>query len=225
MPSVLIYCATIIFLFQVELPYRGQGIACELRNQEELFNSRVRFHGKSVLEGIRNLGATGFATVPLPKHLTCVPSRARNYFLLAKKQQTSHQSNSERGVDRTTSHQEQRQTANQSTPVRTQNRTAMDSAAQREETTTAMQMGKKSLTEVNKNAQRTKTDQKQPTKQKQQKILRENQSLNVAKDSNDLSKTGGRKTENGRRENVNVPKESLIPTRSQQRLIKQKSKR
>ena len=113
---------------QVELPYRGKGIAVELRNQPEVFNSRVRFHGKSVLEGIRNLGTNGFATVPLPKHLTCVPSRARNYFLLAKKQTASQPHDT---TGRSAVSMEQNRTTRHSSPVRVPNRTATPSEQNR----------------------------------------------------------------------------------------------
>ena len=113
---------------QVELPYRGKGIAVELRNQPEVFNSRVRFHGKSVLEGIRNLGTNGFATVPLPKHLTCVPSRARNYFLLAKKQTASQPHDT---TGRSAVSMEQNRTKRLSSPVRVPNRTATPSEQNR----------------------------------------------------------------------------------------------
>ncbi|XP_064611216.1 centromere protein N-like [Liolophura sinensis] len=51
----------------------------------EVFRCHVKFEGKSVLEGLRNLGDRGLASVPLPKHLTCVPSRAKNYFILGDK--------------------------------------------------------------------------------------------------------------------------------------------
>ena len=113
---------------QVELPYRGKRIAVELRNQPEVFNSRVRFHGKSVLEGIRNLGTNGFATVPLPKHLTCVPSRARNYFLLAKKQTASQPEDT---TGRSAVSLEQNRSTRHSSPVRVPNRTATPSEQNR----------------------------------------------------------------------------------------------
>ncbi|XP_045193644.2 uncharacterized protein LOC123549541 [Mercenaria mercenaria] len=74
--------------YRVELPYRNKEIVPELKNDGNLLHSRVRFRGTSVLEGLRNLAAASYATVPLPKHLTCISSRARNTFLLAKPQKT-----------------------------------------------------------------------------------------------------------------------------------------
>lgn len=68
------------------MPYRNKEIEPELKNDGNLFSSRVRFRGTSVLEGLRNLAAASYATVPLPKHLTCISTRARNTFLLAKSQ-------------------------------------------------------------------------------------------------------------------------------------------
>ncbi|XP_052817367.1 centromere protein N-like [Mya arenaria] len=70
--------------FRVELPYRSKRVATELQGDGELFHSKVRFQGTSVLEGIRSLAEAGYATVPLPKHLTIIPTRARNSFLLAR---------------------------------------------------------------------------------------------------------------------------------------------
>ena len=67
----------------------------DLKNDGNLFHSRVRFRGTSVLEGLRNLAAASYATVPLPKHLTCIPSRARNTFLLGKAQKTVPSSQNE----------------------------------------------------------------------------------------------------------------------------------
>ncbi|WAR13320.1 hypothetical protein MAR_027500 [Mya arenaria] len=69
---------------KVELPYRSKRVATELQGDGELFHSKVRFQGTSVLEGIRSLAEAGYATVPLPKHLTIIPTRARNSFLLAR---------------------------------------------------------------------------------------------------------------------------------------------
>lgn len=88
---------TSVFFLQVELPYRSKETATELRDDGELFHSRVRFHGTSVIEGIRNLATRGFATVPLPKHLTIIPNRARNCFILARpSKHNTTQSNTQR---------------------------------------------------------------------------------------------------------------------------------
>lgn len=81
--------------YRVELPYRCKEVAPDLKNDGNLFHSRVRFRGTSVLEGLRNLAAASYATVPLPKHLTCVPSRARNTFLLGKQPKTVTSSQNE----------------------------------------------------------------------------------------------------------------------------------
>ncbi|KAH3768702.1 uncharacterized protein LOC127845566 [Dreissena polymorpha] len=70
--------------FRVELPYRSKTVATELQQDGELFCSRVKFEGTNVLEGLRKLGELGYATVPLPKHLTIIQDRARNNFLLAR---------------------------------------------------------------------------------------------------------------------------------------------
>ena len=116
----------------------------EVQTQEDLFHSRVQFQGKSVLEGIRNLAAAGYATMPLQKHLTCIPSRARNCFLLARKQQTSDASQqrkqtlseplSERVENRTATSSPQRvgsRTATLQSPQRVGNRTATLQSPQR----------------------------------------------------------------------------------------------
>ncbi|KAL4235128.1 hypothetical protein ACF0H5_006766 [Mactra antiquata] len=72
--------------FRVELPYRSKEIVPELSKDGEVFSCKVRFRGTSVLEGFRNLATAGYAKVPLPKHLTCVTTRAKNKFLLMKPQ-------------------------------------------------------------------------------------------------------------------------------------------
>ena len=281
---------------QVELPYRGKGIAPELLNQPDVFNSRVRFHGKNVLEGIRNLGVAGFATVPLPKHLTCVPSRARNYFLLAKKQTPSQLLDTERqpaksavpGVreqDRTTksstpdrvqnrtarspslrerdktvtgslSHREQNRTARRSTLLGEQNNTS--SGSQKEQNRTAR--GSMSLREQNrtdigsslkeqnrtrrqsiensKNAFEIRNEQNttRNTRQSVKKILAVSQSLNVTKQRDELSESGGKgrnkQTESGAKNrktrelnpNVYIQKQSVINAKSRQKPKKKKTK-
>ena len=85
-----------------------------------------------MLEGIRNLGAAGYAVVPLQKHLTCIPSRARNCFLLARKQQTGDVSQQRKTTETgreenrtaTSPHRMDNRTATLQSPHRVGNRTA-----------------------------------------------------------------------------------------------------
>ena len=46
----------------------------------QTFHCKVKFEGASVLEGIRNLGVTGLAKIPMPDHLVVAPLKGRNSF-------------------------------------------------------------------------------------------------------------------------------------------------
>ncbi|KAL8603967.1 hypothetical protein ACOMHN_039011 [Nucella lapillus] len=70
--------------YKMELRFRGTTFAPEMSDQPDLFRCRVKFEGPSVLEGIKNLGKTGLATLPYRRHLARVQSLAKNHFTIAE---------------------------------------------------------------------------------------------------------------------------------------------
>ncbi len=55
---------------------------------EEIFRCRVKLEGPSVIEGIKNLGKAGLASLPMKDHLGGIPSLAKNRILL--RQRSNH---------------------------------------------------------------------------------------------------------------------------------------
>ncbi|KAK7115152.1 centromere protein N-like isoform X1 [Littorina saxatilis] len=70
--------------YKLDLRFRGTTFAPGMKGQPDLFHCRVKFEGPSVLEGTKNLGRTGFASLPLPRHLAKVHSLAKNHFTVAE---------------------------------------------------------------------------------------------------------------------------------------------
>ncbi|XP_069113024.1 centromere protein N-like [Argopecten irradians] len=74
--------------YRVKAKFRGTEYVPSMANRHDFFKFTVKFEGPSVLEGIRNLGATGLARVPLPGHLGSVHTLAKNHFVI-QDQETS----------------------------------------------------------------------------------------------------------------------------------------
>ncbi|XP_060077054.1 centromere protein N-like [Ylistrum balloti] len=74
--------------YKVKTKFRGTDYVPSMANRQDAFKCTVKFEGTSVLEGIRNLGATGLATVPLPGHLAGVHSLAKNHFVIQDQEMT-----------------------------------------------------------------------------------------------------------------------------------------
>ena len=55
---------------------------------DHIFHCGVRFEGRNVLEGIKQLVVTGVATPPLPNHLVNIKSLCRNKIMIRTKKQT-----------------------------------------------------------------------------------------------------------------------------------------
>lgn len=73
-------CVT--FTLQLEVRFRGSEHVPAMVNRAQPFRCKFKFEGPAVLDGIKNLGKSGLATVPLPSILTSVSSKARNHFVL-----------------------------------------------------------------------------------------------------------------------------------------------
>ncbi|XP_013402605.1 centromere protein N-like [Lingula anatina] len=71
--------------YKMETNFRGGNCAPHFAKNKEPFRCRVKFEGRNVLEGIKNLGKAGYATLPLPAHLARVPSLAKNTIILGNK--------------------------------------------------------------------------------------------------------------------------------------------
>ncbi|XP_031573781.1 centromere protein N-like [Actinia tenebrosa] len=65
--------------FTMETRFKGSKEQDITKNP---FKCTVKFEGPSVIEGIKNLGKTGAADVPLPSHLSTIHSQQRNHFIL-----------------------------------------------------------------------------------------------------------------------------------------------
>lgn len=77
---------TLEFLeYRLETKFAGSEYAPGM-SSDEIFRCGVRFEGRNVLEGIKQLVSAGVATVPLPNHLINVKSLARNKILIRSKQ-------------------------------------------------------------------------------------------------------------------------------------------
>ncbi|XP_033753905.1 centromere protein N-like isoform X2 [Pecten maximus] len=74
--------------YRVKTKFRGTDYVPSMARRQEAFKCTVKFEGSSVLEGIRNLGATGLASVPLPGHLANVHSLAKNHFVIQDQETT-----------------------------------------------------------------------------------------------------------------------------------------
>ncbi|KAK7504582.1 hypothetical protein BaRGS_00004068 [Batillaria attramentaria] len=70
--------------YKLDLRFRGTTFAPGMKGRREVFRCRVKFEGPSVLEGTKNLGKTGLATLPMPRHLARVHSLAKNHFTIAE---------------------------------------------------------------------------------------------------------------------------------------------
>ncbi|XP_021352767.1 centromere protein N-like isoform X2 [Mizuhopecten yessoensis] len=74
--------------YRVKTKFRGTDYVPSMAKRQDTFKCTVKFEGTSVLEGIRNLGATGLANVPLPGHLASVHSLAKNHFVIQDQETT-----------------------------------------------------------------------------------------------------------------------------------------
>ncbi|KAL5021955.1 hypothetical protein ScPMuIL_001110 [Solemya velum] len=68
--------------YKLEVRFRGSEHVPAMVNRAQPFRCKFKFEGPAVLDGIKNLGKSGLATVPLPSILTSVSSKARNHFVL-----------------------------------------------------------------------------------------------------------------------------------------------
>ncbi|XP_033105120.1 centromere protein N-A-like [Anneissia japonica] len=71
--------------YTLDTNFRGSEFAPAMAAHNEPFHCKVRFEGSNVLEGIKQLGPAGLASLPLPHHLGGVHSLAKNHFVLAEK--------------------------------------------------------------------------------------------------------------------------------------------
>jgi len=73
-----------IFFFQLETKFAGLAHAPGMADYD-CFRCGVRFEGKNVLQGIKQMVSAGIAVVPLPNHLANVKSLARNKIIVRSK--------------------------------------------------------------------------------------------------------------------------------------------
>ncbi|XP_046552868.1 LOW QUALITY PROTEIN: centromere protein N-like [Haliotis rubra] len=71
--------------YKMDVKFRGTKLVPMMANKDGPFRCRIKFEGPSVLEGIRNLGKAGLASLPLPSHLAKVNSLAKNFFVIRDK--------------------------------------------------------------------------------------------------------------------------------------------
>ncbi|XP_077983098.1 centromere protein N-A-like [Glandiceps talaboti] len=79
--------------YQLETRFRGEQHIPAMTDHHSPVHCTVKFEGKSVLEGIKQLGTCGLATLPLPSHLANVHSLAKNTIVLAEKNKPKDTSN------------------------------------------------------------------------------------------------------------------------------------
>jgi hypothetical protein len=75
-------------IFQLDTKFRGAKHAPRMRERTDPFRCRVKFEGKSVLEGIRGLADNGILDPKMPSHLRNLHSMGRNEITLAEKERT-----------------------------------------------------------------------------------------------------------------------------------------
>ncbi|XP_070576025.1 centromere protein N-A-like isoform X1 [Ptychodera flava] len=73
--------------YQLETRFHGDQHMPRIADNTAIIHCTVRFEGKNVLEGIKQLGPSGLANLPLPSHLANAHSFARNSIVLAEKSQ------------------------------------------------------------------------------------------------------------------------------------------
>lgn len=73
------------FVLQLETTFKGIQYAPRMAFGDDLFECRVKFEGRNVLEGIRELGESGIAEVPMPKHMRRIPTLGRSILVLRDK--------------------------------------------------------------------------------------------------------------------------------------------
>ncbi|XP_046360397.2 centromere protein N-like [Haliotis rufescens] len=71
--------------YKMDVKFRGTKFVPMMANKDRPFRCRIKFEGPSVLEGVRNLGKAGLASLPLPSHLAKVNSLAKNFFVIRDK--------------------------------------------------------------------------------------------------------------------------------------------
>ncbi len=80
--------------YRIETQFKGVAHAPMMASREELFQCRVTFHGKNIIEGIRELGKAGLAEIPMPKHMGNLSTLGRNTIVLRdRKDRTLNQGN------------------------------------------------------------------------------------------------------------------------------------
>ncbi|XP_076449293.1 centromere protein N-A-like [Babylonia areolata] len=70
--------------YKMDVRFRGTTFAPGMKSRPDMFRCRVKFEGPSILEGFKNLGKTGLAALPFPRHLARVQSLAKNQFSIAE---------------------------------------------------------------------------------------------------------------------------------------------
>ncbi len=68
--------------YKIETQFKGVAHAPMMASRQELFQCRVTFHGKNIIEGIRELGKTGLAEMPMPKHMGSLSTLGRSTVVL-----------------------------------------------------------------------------------------------------------------------------------------------
>ena len=63
----------------------GLAFAPGMSQHEGPFRCRVKFEGRSVIQGMEQLGRAGLAELPMRPHVGRIQSYAQNRFLLRKK--------------------------------------------------------------------------------------------------------------------------------------------